>query len=61
MADVVDVADSAFILSCPRGCARPLGLTGTRMRFGYAILHVDDVASTLDFYGKAFGLTTPMR
>lgn len=60
MADVVDVADSAFILSCPRGCARPLGLTGTRMRFGYAILHVDDVASTLDFYGKAFGLTTPM-
>jgi len=28
------------------------------MRFGYTILYVDDVASTLDFYGKAFGLPT---
>ncbi len=28
------------------------------MRFGYTILYVDDVASTLDFYGKAFGLST---
>jgi len=28
------------------------------MQFGYTILYVDDVASTLDFYGKAFGLTT---
>ncbi len=26
------------------------------MRFGYTILYVDDVAATLDFYGKAFGL-----
>ena len=28
------------------------------MQFGYTILYVDDVASTLDFYGKAFGLPT---
>ena len=28
------------------------------MHFGYTILYVDDVASTLDFYGKAFGLST---
>jgi len=28
------------------------------MQFGYTILYVDDVASTLDFYGKAFALTT---
>jgi lactoylglutathione lyase len=28
------------------------------MRFGYTILYVDDVASTLDFYGRAFGLAT---
>jgi len=28
------------------------------MRFGYTILYVDDVASTLDFYGKAFALPT---
>ncbi len=28
------------------------------MKFGYTILYVDDVASTLDFYGKAFGLPT---
>ena len=28
------------------------------MQFGYTILYVDDVASTLDFYGKAFGLAT---
>ncbi len=30
------------------------------MQFGYTILYVDDVASTLDFYGKAFGLSTRM-
>ena len=28
------------------------------MQFGYTILYVDDVASTLDFYGKAFTLPT---
>jgi len=28
------------------------------MQFGYTILYVDDVASTLDFYGEAFGLAT---
>ena len=28
------------------------------MQFGYTILYVDDVASTLDFYAKAFGLST---
>jgi lactoylglutathione lyase len=28
------------------------------MQFGYTILYVDDVASALDFYGKAFGLPT---
>ena len=28
------------------------------MQFGYTILYVDDVTSTLDFYGKAFGLAT---
>jgi lactoylglutathione lyase len=28
------------------------------MKFGYTILYVDDVASTLAFYGKAFGLPT---
>jgi len=28
------------------------------MQFGYTILYVDDVASTLDFYGKAFDLPT---
>jgi len=28
------------------------------MQFGYTILYVDDVASTLDFYGRAFGLPT---
>ena len=28
------------------------------MQFGYTILYVDDVASTLDFYGKAFALST---
>ena len=28
------------------------------MQFGYTILYVEDVASTLDFYGKAFGLAT---
>jgi len=28
------------------------------MQFGYTILYVEDVASTLDFYGKAFGLPT---
>jgi lactoylglutathione lyase len=28
------------------------------MQFGYTILYVDDVASTLDFYGKAFALPT---
>ena len=28
------------------------------MQFGYTILYVDDVASTLAFYGKAFGLAT---
>jgi len=28
------------------------------MRFGYTILYVDDVASTLAFYGKAFDLPT---
>ena len=28
------------------------------MQFGYTILYVDDVASTLDFYGRAFGLAT---
>jgi lactoylglutathione lyase len=28
------------------------------MQFGYTILYVDDVASTLAFYGKAFGLPT---
>ncbi len=30
------------------------------MQFGYTILYVDDVASTLAFYGKAFGLSTRM-
>ena len=30
------------------------------MQFGYTILYVDDVASTLDFYGKAFALPTRM-
>ena len=28
------------------------------MQFGYTILYVDDVASTLDFYGKAFDRPT---
>jgi len=28
------------------------------VQFGYTILYVDDVASTLDFYGKAFALPT---
>jgi predicted enzyme related to lactoylglutathione lyase len=28
------------------------------MQFGYTILYVDDVAATLDFYGKAFALPT---
>jgi predicted enzyme related to lactoylglutathione lyase len=28
------------------------------MKFGYAILYVDDVPATLAFYGKAFGLAT---
>ncbi len=28
------------------------------MQFGYTILYVDDVASTLSFYDKAFGLST---
>jgi catechol 2,3-dioxygenase-like lactoylglutathione lyase family enzyme len=28
------------------------------MQFGYTILYVDDVAATLDFYGKAFTLPT---
>jgi predicted enzyme related to lactoylglutathione lyase len=28
------------------------------MHFGYTILYVDDVASTLAFYGKAFALPT---
>jgi lactoylglutathione lyase len=28
------------------------------MQFGYTILYVDDVPSTLAFYGKAFGLAT---
>lgn len=28
------------------------------MKFGYTILYVEDVASTLAFYGKAFGLAT---
>jgi catechol 2,3-dioxygenase-like lactoylglutathione lyase family enzyme len=28
------------------------------MKFGYTILYVDDVAATLAFYGKAFGLPT---
>jgi catechol 2,3-dioxygenase-like lactoylglutathione lyase family enzyme len=28
------------------------------MKFGYTILYVDDVAATLAFYGKAFGLAT---
>jgi len=28
------------------------------MQFGYTILYVDDVASTLDFYGQAFALST---
>lgn len=28
------------------------------MRFGYTILYVADVARALDFYGRAFGLTT---
>ena len=28
------------------------------MQFGYTILYVDDVATTLDFYGKAFALPT---
>jgi catechol 2,3-dioxygenase-like lactoylglutathione lyase family enzyme len=28
------------------------------MQFGYTILYVDDVAATLDFYGKAFALAT---
>ncbi len=28
------------------------------MQFGYTILYVDDVASTLAFYGKAFTLAT---
>jgi predicted enzyme related to lactoylglutathione lyase len=28
------------------------------MQFGYTILYVDDVASTLAFYGKAFALPT---
>ena len=28
------------------------------MKFGYTILYVDDVASALDFYGRAFGLPT---
>jgi len=28
------------------------------MQFGYTILYVDDVASTLDFYGQAFALPT---
>jgi len=28
------------------------------MKFGYTILYVDDVASTLAFYGKAFDLAT---
>ena len=28
------------------------------MKFGYTILYVDDVASTLAFYDKAFGLAT---
>jgi lactoylglutathione lyase len=27
------------------------------MRFGYAIVYVDDVPATLDFYERAFGLT----
>ncbi len=30
------------------------------MQFGYTILYVDDVASTLAFYGKAFDLSTRM-
>ena len=28
------------------------------MQFGYTILYVDDVAATLDFYGKAFAVPT---
>jgi catechol 2,3-dioxygenase-like lactoylglutathione lyase family enzyme len=28
------------------------------MKFGYTILYVDNVAATLDFYGKAFALPT---
>ncbi|GAA0308480.1 VOC family protein [Rhodovulum strictum] len=28
------------------------------MRFRYTILYVPDVAATLDFYGRAFGMTT---
>ena len=28
------------------------------MKFGYTILYVEDVASTLAFYGQAFGLAT---
>lgn len=31
------------------------------MQFGYTILYVDDVASTLAFYDKAFGLPTRYR
>jgi len=27
------------------------------MRFGYTIVYVADVAASLDFFGRAFGLT----
>ena len=30
------------------------------MKFGYAILYVEDVKTALEFYEKAFGLTTKM-
>jgi catechol 2,3-dioxygenase-like lactoylglutathione lyase family enzyme len=31
-------------------------ISGASMKFGYAILYVDDVEATLSFYEKAFGL-----
>lgn len=37
-------------------CVSPAGRVMTKMRFGGTVLYVDDVAATVDFYNRAFGL-----
>ena len=57
---------AALVLTClaapagwaDEGTAEPPGEGGAPVEFGYTIVYVTDVAATVAFYGRAFGLET---